>query len=146
MNMHLGNTNVIYVVIHGTNEMERNALEFSHTARVVYTASKSLFAKRTKFADVKYDDDLYIIEARRGSWLSPFSENIKIKVVATSTESCKVILESTSRSALNLLNFGANSTNISDLSDFINNEVYKLLNVGDIKITKPNIIIKNQKS
>ena len=85
-----------------------------------------LSTKRTKFSSIKYNDDLFIIEARRGAWLSPFSENIKIKVVAIGNESCKVVIDSSSRSALNLLNFGANKGNISDLSDYINNEVYKL--------------------
>jgi len=88
--------------------------------------------KRTRFSSVKFNDELYIIEARRGAWLTPFSEQVKIKVVATSTDTSKVVLESSSRSWLNLLNFGANSTNISDLSDYINNEVFKMHRVVEV--------------
>ena len=115
---------------------------------------KNLFEmKRTKFSSVKFDDDLYIVEARHGAWLSPFSENVKMKVVATATSACKVVVESSSRSILNLLNFGANSGNVSDLSDYINNEVYKLCQHGElrmmeqddhstIRVRKPDIRLK----
>lgn len=117
--------------------MEKSTLEFSHSSRVVYTAVKNLFEmKRTKFSSVKFDDDLFIVEARHGAWLSPFSENVKMKVVATATSACKVVVESSSRSVLNLLNFGANSGNVSDLSNYINNEVYKLCQHGEIRMAE----------
>lgn len=113
--------------------MERSALEFPHNARTTYTAVKHLFEmKRTKFSSVKYNDDLFVVEARHGAWISPFTENVKMKVVATSSQTCKVVIESSSRSILNLLNFGANKGNVSDLSDYINNEVYKLCQPGEI--------------
>ena len=113
--------------------MERSALEFPHNARTTYTAVKHLFEmKRTKFSSVKYNDDLFVVEARHGAWISPFTENVKMKVVATSSQTCNVVIESSSRSILNLLNFGANKGNVSDLSDYINNEVYKLCQPGEI--------------
>ena len=112
--------------------MQTTTLEFPHNARRTYTAVKHLFDKSTKFSSVKCNDDLFIIEARHGLWISPFSENVKMKVVATSSQSCKVVVESSSRSILNLLNFGANKGNISDLSDYINNEVDKLTQPGEI--------------
>jgi hypothetical protein len=92
--------------------------------------------KHTKFSSVKFNDDLFIVEARHGAWISPFTENVKMKVVATSNQTCKVVVESSSRSILNILNFGANKVNISDLSDYINNEVYKLCEPGEIPMTK----------
>jgi hypothetical protein len=92
--------------------------------------------KHTKFSSVKYNDDLFIVEARHGAWISPFTENVKMKVVATSSQTCKVVVESSSRSILNILNFGANKGNISALSDYINNEVYKLCEPGEISMTK----------
>ena len=112
--------------------MQTTTLVFPHNARRTYTAVKHLFDKSTKFSSVKCNDDLFIIEARHGLWISPFSENVKMKVVATSSQTCKVVVESSSRSILNLLNFGANKGNISDLSDYINNEVYKLTQPGEI--------------
>lgn len=123
--------------------MKTTTLEFPHSTRTTYTAIKHLFElKRTKFSSIKYNDDLFIIEARHGAWVSPFSEKIKIKVAATSSTSCHVVVESSSRSILNLLNFGANKGNVSDLSDYINNEVYKLTQPGEIKITKPTITFR----
>lgn len=134
--------------------MQTSTLEFPHNARTTYTAVKNLFRKRTKFGSVKTDDDLFVVEARHGAWLSPFSENVKMKVVATSSQTCKVVIESSSRSWLNLLNFGANKGNISDLSDYISNEVYKLMQPGEIpmvnqendhstiRIVKPEIKMK----
>lgn len=117
--------------------MEKSTIEFPHPSRTVYAAVKNLFEmKRTKFSSVKFDDDLYIVEARHGAWLSPFSENVKMKVVATATSACKVVVESSSRSILNLLNFGANRGNVSDLSDYIYNEVYKLCQHGEIRMAE----------
>ena len=122
--------------------MENTTLAFSHNSRTTYTAVKNLFSKQTEFSSVKYNDDLFIIEARHGAWISPFSEKIKIKVVATSSTSCNVVVESSSRSILNLLNFGANKGNVSDLSNYINNEVYKLTQPGEIEIRKPVITFR----
>lgn len=62
-------------------------------------------------------------------------ESVKMKVAATSSTTCKVVVESSSRSWLNLLNFGANKSNISDLSDYISNEVYKLMQPEDIPMS-----------
>lgn len=112
--------------------MQTTTLEFPHNARTTYTAVKRLFERNTKFSSVKCNDELFIVEARHGLWISPFSENVKMKVVATSSTTCKVVIESSSRSILNLLNFGANKGNVSDLSDYINNEVYRLTQPGEI--------------
>ena len=122
--------------------MEKTTLAFPHNSRTTYIAVKNLFRKQTGFSSVKCNDDLFVIEARQGAWISPFSENIKIKVAATSSTSCNVVVESSSRSILNLFNFRANKGNISDLSDYINNEVYKLAQPGEIIITKPTITFR----
>lgn len=119
--------------------MQTTTLEFPHNARTTYTAIKRLFEKHTKFSSVKCNDELFIVEARHGLWISPFSENVKMKVVATSSNTCKVVIESSSRSILNLLNFGANKGNVSDLSDYINNEVYKLTQPGEIPMRQDQI-------
>lgn len=128
--------------------MESATLEFLYNARATYTAIKHLFkTKRTKFSCVKFNDDLFFVEARHGMWISPFTESVKMKVTAISSNSCKVVVESSSRSVLNLLNFEANTKNVSNLSDYINNEVYKLQHVNyddrddhsKVGIVKPNI-------
>ncbi len=123
--------------------MQNTTLEFPHNARTTYTAVKRLFEKNTKFSSVKCNDELFIVEARHGMWLSPFSENVKMKIVATGSQTCKVIVESSSRSVLNLLNFGANKGNVSDLSDYISNEVYKLTQPGEIPMRKSYIPMRD---
>lgn len=136
--------------------METSTLQFNLASRPVYCAIRNLFeTKRTQFSGVDFNDDLFIVEARHGAWLSPFTEKVKMKVVATGPESCQVKIESSSRSWLNILNFGANKGNISDLSDYISNEVYKYHRVETVQggnsqsedhsvigIVKPNIKIK----
>ena len=120
--------------------MQTTTLTFPHNARTTYTAIRHLFqTKYTQFSGVKFDEDLFVIEARHGAWLSPFSEKVRMKVVATGSTSCKVVVESSSRSILNLLNFGANKGNLNELSDYINNEVNKLCSNEEIKL-RPTVI------
>ena len=126
--------------------MQKTTLDFPHNSRITYTAVKNLFNKQTGFSSVKCNDELLVIEARHGAWLSPFSEQIKIKVAATSGETCRVVVESSSRSILNLLNFGANKGNVATLRDYISNEVYKLTpsegsDHSTIRIVEPEIRI-----
>jgi hypothetical protein len=64
------------------------------------------------------------------------SESVKVKVVATGTEQSQVTIESSSRSVINLLNLGANKKNVINLSDFIQNEVWKLVSDSEIKLQK----------
>ena len=68
------------------------------------------------------------------AWLSPFGEKVRMKVVATGSTSCKVVVESSSRYILNLLNFGANKENLNELSDYINNEVNKLCSDEELRL------------
>ena len=114
--------------------MQKKALDFPRSARRVYTAVKHVFETRTRFSNIKCDDIHFIIEARRGWFISPMSESVKIKVVATGTEQSQVTIESSSRSVLNLLNLGANKKNVTDLSDFIQNEVWKLVGDAEVKL------------
>jgi hypothetical protein len=62
------------------------------------------------------------------------SESVKVKVIATGTEQSQVVIESSSRSVLNLLNLGTNKKNVTNLSDFIQNEVWKLVSNAEIRL------------
>ena len=115
--------------------MQTSTLDFPRNARRVYTAVKHVFDTRTRFGNIKCDDTHFVIEARRGWFISPMTESVKVKVVATGTESSRVTIESSSRSVLNLLNFGANKRNVTNISDFIQNEVWKLVSDTEIKLT-----------
>ena len=120
--------------------MQREVIDFELNARRVYTAVKRVFYGRTRFSAVECDDEHFIIEGRRGWLISPLSERVKMRVVATGTNSCQVIIESSSRSPLNLFNLGANSRNVTQLGEFIRNEVYRASNTDEDIHLRPNNI------
>lgn len=123
--------------------MQSERIDFELNARRVYTAVKRVFYGRTRFSSVECDDEHFIIEGRRGWLLSPLSERVKMRVVATSTKSCQVIIESSSRSPLNLFNIGANSRNVTQLGEYIRNEVYRLCSDEEIRLKSPEIRIRD---
>ena len=116
--------------------MQKKDIDFPRNARRVYTAVKHVFETRTRFSNIRCDDTHFVVEARRGWFISPMSESVKVKVVAKGTEQSQVTIESSSRSVFNLLSLGANKKNISNLSDFIQNEVWKLVSDAEIKLQK----------
>lgn len=130
-----------------------NGCEFYNRRRKPDNSISDFFKmKRTQFSSVECNKTMYTIEARHGAWLSPFSEKVKIKVSATGRDSCQVVIESSSRSILNILNLGANSGNVSDLCDCINNVVHnrvRIVSDGDaddsstIRLRKPEIRFTN---
>ena len=66
--------------------MQTSTIEFPRNARRVYIAVKHVFETRTRFSNIRCDDIHFIVEARRGWFISPLSESVKGKVVATGTE------------------------------------------------------------
>ena len=114
--------------------MKHNDLEFPQNARRTYTAVKRAFESCGEFHHVKCDENTFVITARHG--LSPLAlgEKIKVRVVATSTQSSKVIIESGNQIPLNLLNIGSNKRNVSNLSDWISNKVYRLCSDEELHI------------
>ena len=120
--------------------MQCEKVDFELNARRVYTAVKRVFQGRTRFSSVECDDEHFIVEGRRGWLISPLSERVKMRVVATGSNSCQVIIESSSRSLLNLFNLGANSRNVTQLGEFICNEVYRISNSNEDIHLKPNEI------
>ena len=116
--------------------MQNLTIEFPHNSRITYFAVKNMFRKKTGFSSLNFNDSMYVIKARHGALISPFSESVVVEVTATSTSTCKVTIKSTSRSILNLLNFNANKDNISVLKNYISNEVYKLMQLDEIPLNK----------
>ena len=124
--------------------MQHEVVDFELNARRVYTAVKWVFRRKTRFSAVECDDEHFIVEGRRGWLISPFTERVKMRVVATGTNSSQVIIESSSRSLLNLFNFGANSRNVTQLGEFIRNEVYRVSNSDeDLHINPQEIRLRN---
>ena len=63
--------------------------------------------------------------------------------MATGTEACQVEIESSSRSFLNLIfGFGANKENVRNLADAIQNQVYKLMTNGEIRMEEGKVKLK----
>lgn len=123
--------------------MQTERVDFEQNSRRVYTAVKRVFYGRTRFSAVECDDEYFTVEGRRGCLISPLSERVKMRVVATGTQSCQVIIESSSRSPFNLFNLGANSRNVTQLGEYIRNEVYRLCNNEEIRLKSPEILIRN---
>ena len=72
------------------------------------------------------------------------SERVRMRVVATGANSCQVIIESSSRSPLNLFNLRANSRNVTQLGEFIRNEVYRVSNTDEeIRLKSSKILIRD---
>ena len=122
--------------------MQTERVDFEQNARRVYTAVKQVFYGRTQFSAVECDDEHFTIEGRRGWLISPLSERVKMRVVATGTQSCQVIIESSSRSVLNLFNLGANSRNVTQLGEYIRNVVYRLCSDDEIRLKPTDIKLK----
>ena len=123
--------------------MQTERVDFEQNARRVYTAVKRVFYGRTRFSAVECDDEHFTVEGRRGWLISPLSERVKMRVVATGTQSCQVIIDSSSRSPLNLFNLGANSRNVTQLGEYIRNEVYRICSDEEIRLKSPEILISN---
>lgn len=124
--------------------MQHTEIQFPHhNSRTVYAAISRLFESRLRLSAVHCDDSLFTITARHGAWLLPLSEKIRIKVMATGTEACKVEIESSSRSFLNFIfGFGANKENVRNLADAIQNQVYKLMTNGEIRMEEGKVRLK----
>ena len=122
--------------------MKSCTLSFPYNARRVYTAVKGAFRRDEQFKHVKCDDELFVITARHGASLLALGENIKVQVVATGTSTSRVVVESGNQLPINLLNLGQNKQNVSDLSDYIQNQVYRLVSDDEIRLAPPNIILR----
>lgn len=125
--------------------MKSETIEFPRNARTVYIAVKNIVQTCGHFNHIRSDGDVFVVTASHRMSFPSFGENIRIRVVATGTETSDVIIESSSKVFLNFINGGANKKNVQSLSDFIHNAVWKLLNVNDtvdhsqIRIVEPNI-------
>ena len=75
--------------------------------------------------------------------LLALGEKITIHVVATGTQSSKVVIESANQIFINILNLGANKKNVQSLEDYISNEVYRLCSNAEIKLRQLEIRMWN---
>ena len=116
--------------------MRSSTLNFTQSARRVYTATKKAIQQCSQFKRIECNDKTFTITARHGMSLLSLGENVTIHVVATSTQETEVRIESASRIFLNFINGGANKKNVQSLEDYIRNEVFKLRSDEEIKLRR----------
>ena len=119
--------------------MRTTTLQFTQSARRVYTSVKRAVEKCGQFRHVVPNDDTFIITARHGMSLLALGEKITIHVVATGTQSSKVVIESANQIFINILNLGANKKNVQSLEDHISNAVFRLCSDEEIKLRQAEI-------
>ena len=122
--------------------MRTTTLQFTQPARRVYTSVKRAVEKCGQFRHVVPNDDTFVITARHGMSLLALGEKITIHVVATGTQSSKVVIESANQIFINILNLGANKKNVQSLEDYISNEVYRLCSNEEIKLRQREIRLR----
>ena len=122
--------------------MKSSTLSFPYNARRVYTAVEGAFRRDEQFKHVKCDDELFVVTARHGASLLAFGENIKVRVVAMGTATSQVVVESGNQLPINLLNRGQNKQNVRTLSDYIQNQAYRLVSDDEIRLSPPNITFR----
>jgi len=103
-----------------------NTFDFPQNARRTYTAVKRAFEKCGEFHHIRCDDSTFVITARHGATLLALGEKIEVHVVASGTQSCQVRIISGNQIPLNIFNIGSNKRNVTNLSDWISNQVYRL--------------------
>lgn len=112
--------------------MKHCNLVFLQKACRTFTAEKRAFGKWSEFHRVRCDERTFVITARHGASLLALDEKIEVHVVATSPQSCQVCIISGNQMPLNILNIGSNKRNVTNLSDWISNQVYRLCSNAEL--------------
>lgn len=132
--------------------MQSSTIEFNQNSRRVFTGVKHVLTTCGEFRSIKIDERNFRITASHG--LPIWGEDIMCKVAASGSTSSKVVIESSDKLFFNIFKWGNNKENVGNLSDFIQNEIYRYLSsaelgiqnqLGDtsqIKIVEPKIKFK----
>ena len=113
-----------------------NTIGFDQPARRVYTAVKHVSQTTKEFNRVQCDEDNFVLTASHGWSLIPLGQNVRIRVVAKGTQTTDVIIESKAKIFINLFSIPQNKRNVQELSDYIQNRVYKLCSDEEIKLNR----------
>lgn len=111
--------------------MKTSIIEFPFPTRRVFTACKNAIKACGIFRSIKIEESVSRITASKGFPI--FGEDIIVNVKATASDKCQVILKSSDKLLFNIFKFGNNIRNVSDLSQFISNEVYKCCSQDSIR-------------
>ena len=102
---------------------------FHYNARRVYTAARWAMQNAGVFRSIEADERNFRIRASHG--LPVVGENIELRIVATGTDEACVKIESTDKLFYNIFKWGNNKRNVNDVSEYIQNEIYRYLNIDD---------------
>lgn len=114
----------------------KTTLTFPQPARRVFACVKHVLQTTDDFKCVRYDEDNFV----RIAWLASYSYRTKHPHSRGSqskgTQTTDVIIESKAKVFINLLAIPQNKRNVQELSDYIQNRVYKLCSDEEIKLRK----------
>ena len=111
-----------------------STLTFPQPARRVFGCVKHVLQTTDDFKCVRYDEDKFVLTASHGWRLIPTGQDIRIRVVAKGMQTTDVIIESKAKVFINLLAIPQNKRNVQELSNYIQNRVYKLCSDEEIKL------------
>lgn len=117
--------------------MKTSEIDFPYPARRVFIACQTALRECGMFRSIEGSDRTYRLTASKG--IPIFGENLTINVIATSSDTCKVMMKSTDKLLFNPLKIGNNVRNVKDLDQFISNEVYRLCSPEQLHIKAPEI-------
>ena len=129
--------------------MSIGVIYFRHNARRVFTAAKWALQRVGAFSHINADERRFCIKASRG--LPVVGENIELRIVATGVDEACVKIESTDKLFYNIFKWGNNKRNVNDITEYLQNEIYRYLNVDDeacrrrsseIRIVPPEIKVR----
>lgn len=109
--------------------MSTGIIYFRHNARRVFTAAKWALQRVGVFSHIDADERTFRIRASHG--LPVVGENVELRIVATGVDEACVKIESTDKLFYNIFKWGNNKRNVNDISQYIQNEIYRYLNVND---------------
>lgn len=119
--------------------MKTSMLEFPFPSRRVFTACKDALQSCGQFRSIKCDDKIFRIIASKG--LPIFGEDVSINVIATTSTTCEVAMKSSDKLFFNPFKVGNNVRIVKDLDQYIRNEVFRLCNTGELRISSNDISI-----
>lgn len=109
--------------------MSSGTIYFRHNARRVFTAARWALQSAGVFRSIDADERNFRIRASHG--LPVVGENVELRIVATGVDEACVKIQSSDKLFYNIFKWGNNRRNVNDVTEYIQNEIYRYLNVND---------------
>lgn len=113
--------------------MKTSKLEFPFSARRVFTACKDALHACEEFRSINSNDRTFRITASKGFPI--FGEDLSINIISTTSSTCEVEMKSSDKLLFNPFKIGNNVSNVKDLDQYIRNEVFRLCNTDELRIS-----------